>query len=210
MDAAERLADHRAALQRHTSVPIPPVRADDNLGRSTGRHGDGSLLADVCATEIRVNAAAVRDLSDVALQWTLAHEVGHLVQRGPGYRAASRLVPAAAFVLTAMAVICVLLAAGQGLGGVPIDARYVFAAPLFVVAALVVVLVFLALRRSDELRVDRWAARLVATPSGAREAFAYAAGLNTAPGWYWRPSTLLSSHPPAARRLEAIEAAVSS
>src|SRR5699024_8715238 len=131
-----RLAGHRAALQRCTSVPIPPVRAYDNLGRAAGRHGGGSRLADVCATEIRVDAAAARDLSEGALAWTMAHEVGHLVVRRPMDRVATSLASAAAFVLAGAAVACALLAAGQALADISGAARYVFAAPLLLVAAL--------------------------------------------------------------------------
>src|SRR5699024_3428207 len=145
-----------------------------NLGRPAGRPGGGSRLADVCATEIRVNAAAARDLSDAALAWTLAHEVGHLVVRRPMERVATKLASAAAFVLAGAAVACVCLTAGHVVAGIPGVAGYVFAAPLLLAAALVMVLWFLAVRRRDELRVDEWAARLVGTPAGAREAFAYA------------------------------------
>lgn len=207
-----RADDRLRSLCEREGIAAPPVRVLAYVGRSPGRCGLGSQIAESSPQSGRINisAAAVRDLSDAGLDWTLTHELGHVAyHRTPRARLYH-------WCWTAVMLSPVVLATATAVAGVILDllglpSQWAWPTTLaLLLTALVLLLGLMASRRREETRADLYAANLLRAAAGAHEATGYYLA-HMAPVKQPRTAlgrmvkAALASHPTPARRLQTVE-----
>lgn len=204
-------------LARAAGVKPPPVVAVPVLGNGRGHQGrlDGALAI----TESRdgeptiyIAQAAAEALPDTALDYLLAHELGHVVAwRRPTYRSSLRIKELLMFgpgATAALLAVAEAIAVATSTATVPRSALILFAAwPVLLVLGQ---MGRMAVQRREELAADRWAGQLLGTVVGL-EACAQWTAQHAAPRrrQHLGEWLLTGTHPKYSTRLAAMRKVVS-